>query len=126
MSITNWPEKIKVKGEWVVIGAIVLGLVLVVGLGQLWGVYSSRPPVKITTPEISQSNQATNTTQSQQTVKPAGKSTGKYVGSKNGRKYHLATCASAARIKDENKVWFDSKEQAAAAGYAPAANCPGI
>jgi hypothetical protein len=51
---------------------------------------------------------------------------GKYVASKNGTKYYLPTCGTAKRIKDENKVWFASKEQAASAGYAPGANCPGL
>jgi hypothetical protein len=42
----------------------------------------------------------------------------KYVASKNGTKYHLPWCSGAAHIKEENKVWFASKEEAAAAGYA--------
>jgi hypothetical protein len=50
----------------------------------------------------------------------------KYVASKNSTKYHLPWCSGAARIAEENKVWFASKEEAAAAGYAPAANCKGI
>lgn len=51
---------------------------------------------------------------------------GKYVGSKNGSKYHLPYCPGAKQMKEENKVWFASKEEAEAAGYAPAANCKGI
>lgn len=50
----------------------------------------------------------------------------KYVGSKNSSKYHLPWCSGAARIVEENKVWFSSKEEAEQAGYAPAANCKGI
>ncbi len=49
-----------------------------------------------------------------------------YVGSKNSTKYHLPWCSGAARIAEENKVWFASKEEAEAAGYTPAANCKGI
>lgn len=51
---------------------------------------------------------------------------GKYVGSKNGSKYHLPYCPGAKQMKEENKVWFGSKEEAASKGYSPAANCPGI
>jgi hypothetical protein len=51
---------------------------------------------------------------------------GGYVASKSGTKYHLPWCSGAQRIKEENKVWFSTKESAEAAGYAPAANCPGI
>ena len=57
---------------------------------------------------------------------PAPQKEGKYVASKSGSKYHLPSCSGAKRIKEENKVWFDTKEQAAAAGYGPASNCPGL
>ena len=52
--------------------------------------------------------------------------TGTYVASRSGTKYHLPSCSGASRIKEENKVWFQTKEQAVAAGYEPAANCPGL
>lgn len=61
-----------------------------------------------------------------QPLEAAAPSTGTYVASKSGTKYHLPSCSGAKRIKEENKVWFATKEQAAAAGYEPAANCPGI
>jgi hypothetical protein len=51
---------------------------------------------------------------------------GKYVGSKTGTKYYLPTCSGAKRIKDENKRWFVSKEDAEKDGYTAAANCPGL
>lgn len=44
---------------------------------------------------------------------------GKYVGSKNSNKYHLPDSSAAKRIKEENKVWFQSKEEAEAEGYEP-------
>jgi len=51
---------------------------------------------------------------------------GSYVASKNGTKYYLVTCSSANRIKAENRVYFGSIQEAVAAGYTPAANCPGL
>ncbi len=51
---------------------------------------------------------------------------GSYVASKNGTKYHYPWCSGAQRIKDENKLWFDTIEEARVAGYTPAANCPGL
>ncbi len=50
----------------------------------------------------------------------------RYVASKSGTKYHLPTCSGAKTISETNKVFFASKEDAEAAGYAPAANCKGI
>lgn len=51
---------------------------------------------------------------------------GAYLASKNGTKYYLSTCGSAKRIKPENIIWFQTKQEAEAAGYGPAANCPGL
>jgi hypothetical protein len=51
---------------------------------------------------------------------------GMYVGSKSGSKYHLPTCPSAKKIAAANKVWFQSREEALKAGYSPAGNCPGL
>ena len=48
---------------------------------------------------------------------------GLYVGSKNTDKYHHVTCPGAAKINEENKVWFVSAEAAEAAGYSKAGNC---
>jgi len=49
-----------------------------------------------------------------------------YVGSRSGTKYHLLWCPGAKQIKEENKVFFATKEEALKAGYTPAANCKGI
>jgi len=51
---------------------------------------------------------------------------GDYVASKNGSKYYLTTCSGANRIKEENKVWFDTVDEAKAEGYEPAKNCKGL
>jgi len=48
------------------------------------------------------------------------------VASKSGTKYHLLTCSGASSIKETNKMYFDSIDQAKAAGYTPAANCKGL
>ena len=48
------------------------------------------------------------------------------VVSQSGTKYHLPDCPGAAKIKEENKLYFDSAALAEAAGYTPAANCPGL
>jgi len=49
-----------------------------------------------------------------------------YIGSKNGTTYHLPWCAGALKIKEENKIVFNSKKEAEDAGYSPAENCKGI
>lgn len=49
-----------------------------------------------------------------------------YVGSRSGSVYYVPTCKGAGAIAAQNKVWFESKKDAEAAGYKPAANCPGL
>jgi len=46
----------------------------------------------------------------------ASKTTGKYVASKSGGKYHLPDCRYAKKMKEENKIWYGSKEEAEADG----------
>jgi hypothetical protein len=108
------------------------GIVILVGLGAFGLGRLSAPshePValKIIYPEA----QAAAAVQaappsSVKAVGEPGGGGGLYVASKSGTKYYLTSCSGASRIKEENRVYFDSAAQAAAAGYGPAANCPGI
>lgn len=43
--------------------------------------------------------------------------------SSSSKKYHYTWCSGASRIKEENKVWFETAAAAAAAGYSLAGNC---
>lgn len=42
---------------------------------------------------------------------------GKFVASVNGEKYYFPDCSEVRRIKDENKIWFDSEDEAKESGY---------
>ena len=46
-----------------------------------------------------------------------------YIGNCNSMKYHRADCRYAAQIKAENRIAFDSTEQALIAGYTPCGAC---
>jgi len=52
--------------------------------------------------------------------------TGKYVASRSGEKYYLPTCGTVNRIKEENKIYFNTKEEAEAAGFEPSTACKGL
>ncbi len=41
----------------------------------------------------------------------------------SSKKYHHVWCASVSKIKEENKLWFNSSEEAEKAGYTLAGNC---
>ena len=46
-----------------------------------------------------------------------------YIGNRNSMKYHRAGCRYAAQVKTENRITFDSAEQALTAGYTPCGAC---
>lgn len=109
---------------------IILVATLSFGLGRWSKIEDSKTPVLIHNPmgegvarlpdgQASLASVASLTTSTSQ-------KTGTLVGSKNGTKYHYPWCSGAQRIKEENKIWFASKEEATAKGYTPAANCPGL
>lgn len=47
----------------------------------------------------------------------------RYVASKNGKLYYRVGCGSSSRIKEENKVFFDSTLSAEQAGYQASESC---
>ncbi len=112
------------------------------GLGRLSIVWAPQNPIEVTEPDGSAAveanvlrpvsvsanesiNQAAviNATPSAPGTAASG---GSFVASKSGSAYHLLNCPGARNIKEENKVYFQSREAAERAGYRPAGNCPGL
>lgn len=49
---------------------------------------------------------------------------GKFLAATTSNKYHSKNCSTgAARIRPENEIWFNSEEEAQAAGYERCGNC---
>jgi len=46
-----------------------------------------------------------------------------YIGNKNTRKFHFASCRSVGQMNPSNKVPYSSREDAVADGYVPCKNC---
>lgn len=127
--------------------AVIAVLLVVVGLGSFWlgrlsvtqnmsenvsmGEYPKEtqvaaPLVPVLSDTARMASPTVSDRTSPQNVIKSSDATKGYVASKTGTKYHLPWCSGARRIKDENKVWFATKEEAEAAGYTPAANCKGL
>ncbi len=53
---------------------------------------------------------------------PKTEEQGRFVGSVNSNKYHWPDCPWAEKIGEQNKIWFDSEEEARNAGYARCRN----
>ncbi|MBU4480337.1 hypothetical protein KKG48_02760, partial [Patescibacteria group bacterium] len=116
-SIKYLSNKIKLSGDLInnqdvfLVIAIILVSLASFGLGRLSKTDEQKSPLQI----ISSQNKAlaeilpefNDAGQLAQASLPL--QTGKYVASKSGTKYHLPWCSGAQRIKEENKVWFDTK-----------------
>lgn len=119
-------EKIKeyaeyARRDWFVILVIFLVSFASFGLGRLSAVYGngSRDHLEIVYPEAQEAAALG-------AAALKNRETGAYVASVSGSKYHRLDCPGASAIKEENKLYFSTKEAAEAAGYAPAANCKGL
>ena len=93
---------------------ILVGLISF-GLGRISKIEEGRVPVKI---------DIATTTKPDFVVSSTGEKV--FVASKNGTKYHYIWCPGAQSIKEENKIYFSTKEEAERSGYQPASNCPGL
>lgn len=52
--------------------------------------------------------------------------TGKIVASKNGKRYYYPNCGGINRIKPENRIYFDTNEQAESKGLTLASGCKAL
>ncbi|NUQ57380.1 MAG: hypothetical protein HUT38_02765 [Candidatus Paceibacter sp.] len=100
---------------------IVLVAAISFGLGRLSKIREEKTPIIIesasSTPDFDETRRSPVSTQAQDKI---------FVASKNGKKYYYAWCESAQKIKESNRVWFATKEEAEKSGYEPAANCRGL
>lgn len=141
--LSNLLEKVKAfivghnRELFLTILVILLGS-LSFGLGRLSILWSQKEPITI---EKHTPNQppppgdvagATITVPAETTATkpppppPSSSIEGKFVASKRGTAFHFPWCPGAKQIKAENKIWFQTKEEAVKAGYKPAGNCPGL
>ena len=145
MSIKDLLQKIKGWGSKKTLSLptlsddLFLGFILILvafgafGLGRLSKIEGSRVPIRIENavefPKTSTSSSSaqTETAQAVSVIAslPSPESS-QFVGSKSGTKYYLPWCSGVKRITDANKIYFTSKEDAEARGYAPASNCKGL
>lgn len=95
------------------------------GLGRLSILMSPKTPLVIEEPNRKVISRQESAAESKSYASIA-LGQGKYVASKNGTAYHFPWCPGAQKIKEENKIWFQTKEEAENKGYKPAGNCEGL
>lgn len=116
----------KENGKDIVLASVVIMVALIgFGLGRLSKIRENKTPITIENLPTASGNIGYSApvaeTQFQNTQEK-----GTVVVSKNGTKYHYPWCSGAQSIKEENKIWFASEEEARKAGYTPASNCKGL
>lgn len=150
-SIKEYPKEIKGgslrppgsfrREDWVTVGLILFAVFGGFALGRasmdqsstvaIYGAYPAQNTLENASvgPKIDpgRGNQAQVVTTTDTTIHtPPATQGGGYVASKSGTKYHLPWCPGAQSMREENKIWFATKEDAERAGYKPASNCKGL
>lgn len=126
MSIHNFLDKI--KGQTGIDNTSILFLFIIVvvgvssfGLGRLSlnnNFNNKKSNIVIEEGEIDKVN-----TTSRDSISTNKLQEGRYVASKNGKMYYSVGCSGAKRIKPENEIWFNTKEEAEKAGYELSSLC---
>jgi len=124
-------DKLKpIENDVILISVIILVALISFGLGRLSKIRENKTPITIEGVSQNASDtkvgEAGGSAANQQAAITGSQTEKVYVASKNGTKYHYPWCPGALNIKEENKIWFSSKEQAESAGYSPAGNCKGL
>lgn len=127
--LQNYIEKIKSwflprEGEIFLVSTIILVALLSFALGRLSSLRGEKFPIQVYRPGDIKS-QTANVIQAPGKIGEEIKEN-LFVASKNGSVYHFPWCSGAQRIKEENKIFFSSREEAEKAGLRPAANCEGL
>lgn len=141
MSIKDFNEKIKsfllktkentyneekgllIKNDLFVIILIFLVGLASFGLGKLSSLERKKVPISILN---NQEKTYASVLESLDTDRNQNGEKAIIVASKTGKKYYYSWCSGVNRIKEENKIWFNSTEEARARGLTPASGCIGL
>lgn len=114
---------LKYEDKIVLIVGIILIALISFGAGRLTAIREPKEPIKIENyglASLKESVESQDTDKAEEGIKEAEKKQEVFVGSINSNKYHLPDCQWAKRIKEENRIWFESVEDAETKGYVPA------
>ncbi len=116
---------LKIKDDIYIVLVLLLVGTASYGLGIISSHERSKAPISISKPDYMVASVLNSTTNTEQKTS-VQQANGEVVASKTGTKYYYPTCSGVSRIKEENKVWFKTIEDARAKGLTPAANCAGL
>ncbi|MFA5770860.1 MAG: hypothetical protein WC894_05205 [Patescibacteria group bacterium] len=139
MNINYLKEKIKSFVELVDRKDIISVLIIIFvafssfGLGRLSKIEESKEGISIIYPPNYEQMLTANVNQSlnagaEKGSKVIGKTTSDesnqtILASKNGTKYYFTWCSGVSRIKEENKIWFATEQEAQMRGLTKSSTC---
>ena len=126
------PETLLKIKPWALLALKTVSIILVLGLifdlGRISALSSAQtaqpieviypPLVKTVIPKYQESG---SSAVDQNSTEPT--SSWLFAGSKTGKTYYPKDCSGLTRIKPENRVYFTTAQEAAAAGYHPSTAC---
>lgn len=94
-------------------------------LGRLSNIFDQSPVFSVEEIRMLQNKSQTDNSKDleMQLAQFSGTSTSTIVASKKGTRYHFVWCKSAASIKEENKIYFKTEEEAKATGRTLSSSC---
>ena len=122
--VYNKEKGLKIKDDLFIILMIFLVGIASFGLGKLSSFEKKKVPISILNTQ--ESMYASVLESIHPSNKEDVKEKGTVVASKSGTKYYYPWCSGVNRIKEENKIWFNSIEEAKARGLTPASGCIGL
>lgn len=114
--------------EAVIVGVVILLALASFGLGRLSVQHESHKEIRIGERELQTYPAATYAAIESENRDQSNAETENVsvVSSQNSDVYHFTWCSGATRIKEENKVYYTSIQDAKTAGLRPAKNCKGL
>lgn len=85
--------------------------------------YTNPPPLNTSSNAISALKSVQSPKIEQNTPKPKKAQFGAYFASNRGSKYYSIGCSGGKTLKEENKIYFQTKEEAEKAGYEISSSC---
>ena len=121
-SLYSEEKGLKIKDDLYIVIMIILVGTASFGLGKISALEKTKTPISIlkTKENMLSATFASDTSTSESQVD------GEVLASRSGTKYYYPWCTGVSKIKEENKIWFDSIEEARAKGLTPASNCAGL
>ncbi len=121
-SLYSEEKRLKIKDDLYIVIMIILVGTASFGLGKISALEKTKTPISI----LKTKENMLSATFASDTSTSESQTNGEVLASRSGTKYYYPWCTGVSKIKEENKIWFNSIEEAREKGLTPASNCAGL